>query len=58
MLSIIETAAMQQKLAFSADQMAQQLKSTGKVILRAARRTAGWIWSSSSDCSLRSGDGV
>ena len=33
-MRIIETAAMQQKVEFSADQMAEQLKSTGKVTLR------------------------
>ncbi len=33
-MRIIETAAMKQKVEFSADQMAEQLKSTGKVTLR------------------------
>jgi outer membrane protein OmpA-like peptidoglycan-associated protein len=33
-MTIIETAAMQQKLEFSADEMAEQLKSAGKVTLR------------------------
>ncbi len=33
-MRIIETAAMKQKVEFSADQMAEELKSTGKVTLR------------------------
>ena len=33
-MRIIETAAMKQKVEFSADEMAEQLKSTGKVTLR------------------------
>ncbi len=33
-LSIIETAAMQQKMEFSSDQMAEQLNSAGKLTLR------------------------
>jgi outer membrane protein OmpA-like peptidoglycan-associated protein len=34
MMRIIETAAMKQKVEFSADEMAEQVASTGKVILR------------------------